>query len=408
MTFSKTGTDSFLSLLSLFFIFFFSLSLSAQVTLSGSGISGNPKLFYRGLAGGDAALDTKIRNTLWASNWFELVGGSHNAEYIIDGKTENDTIFLTVKNGGDVELFTVAAKGKNKEAVYAAVDNILNRLFHIPGICRSKIAFSAETGRGRKEIYTCDIDGSNIKKMTSNGSLNIEPSWHPSGKALLFNQYLVSSSPLVEYDFLRHRSRILSAMRGINSGKVSRSGKKLALVVTVGNQVDLFVRDYEGGNVVRLTNDRANEASPAWSPDDSRICFVSDKSGRPKLYIVSAGGGKAERISGTSGSECVAPAWSMDNKLAYTAKIGNYVLKVMDLDEKYPVKNPVEKNPASKYISDSLSIAGEGPSWAPDNRHIVLSANGKILVVDSRTGKSRVLVHGKSRCTGASWSPLMR
>lgn len=379
-----------------------------QVTLSGSGITGNPKLFFKGLSGGDPAVNTKVRNVLWASSWFDLVPSAKNAEYIIDGRSQANQILLSLKNGAGVEIFHVTGQGSSMdEAVYASVDMILHRLFGIEGICRSKIAFSAETGRGRKEIYMCDIDGSNIRKITGNGSLNIEPSWHPSGKALLFNQYLVSSSPLVEYDMLRHRSRILSAQRGINSGKVSRSGKKLALVVTAGNQVDLFVRDYEGGGVIRLTNDRANEASPCWSPDDSKICFVSDKSGRPKLYIISATGGKAVRVRGVSGSECVAPAWSKDNKLAYTAKLGSYVLKVMDLGE-VTGERKSGRDKENSYISPDIQVNGEGPSWAPDNRHIVLSSNGKILIVDSRTGRSRILIQGRSRCSGASWSPLIR
>ncbi|MBR2364944.1 MAG: hypothetical protein IKA79_07070, partial [Lentisphaeria bacterium] len=45
-----------------------------QVTLSGSGITGNPRLFYRGLTGAPPELNTKIRNTLWASGWFDLIG----------------------------------------------------------------------------------------------------------------------------------------------------------------------------------------------------------------------------------------------------------------------------------------------------------------------------------------------
>lgn len=407
MNFSGKAVIFFIFLLTGVISSILPLSLYGQVTLSGSAVFGNPKLFYRGTVNAPKEVDQKIRNTLWASNWFELVGKGKNPEYIIDGKMENNTIVLSVKNGAEVEMFSVTAKNTNAEAIYAAIDLILNKIFDIPGICRSKIAFSAESGKGRKEIYICDIDGSNIKRITANGSLNIEPSWHPSGTRLLFNQYLVASSPLVEYDILRHRSRILSAQRGINSGKVSHSGRKIALVVTVGNQVDLFVRDYEGGNIVRLTRDSANEASPCWSPDDSKICFVSDKTGRPKLYIVSADGGKAQRVTGTSGSECVAPSWSKDNKLAYTAKLGSYVLKVMDLSESVPLEMPEKKN-TNSYIAEDLSISSEGPSWAPDNRHIVLSANGKILVVDTRTGKSRVLVHGRSRCSGGAWSPLMR
>ena len=404
-----SGTSlSFILLVSVFLTVFFLPGESfCQITLTGSGLSGNPKLCFRNIEGSEKEVNTKVFNTLWACGWFDLVSGIKSAEYIIDGKMENGNIVLSVKNGGEVEICKVRTKGTAPNAIYSAVDLILNKLFNIQGICQSRIAFSAETGRGKKEIYMCDIDGSNIKKITSNGSLNIEASWHPSGKALLFNQYLTASTPLVEYDIVRNRSRILSGMRGLNSGKVSHNGKKIALVVTLGNQVDLFVRDYEGGNIVRLTNDRANEASPCWSPDDSKICFVSDKTGRPKLYIISAEGGKAERLKGTSGSECVAPAWNKNNLIAYTAKLGSYVLKVMDLNKIFPMTG-TEENSVRPYISENLSIQGEGASWAPDNRHIVLAVNGKILVADTRTGKSRILVHGKSSCTGAAWSPVLR
>lgn len=377
-----------------------------QITLTGSGITGNPKLCYKNIEGSTKEVNTKVFNTLWACGWFDLVSGTENAEYIIDGKMEKGNILLSVKNGGQAEICKVSTRGTSPNAIYAAIDLILHQLFNVKGICQSRIAFSAETGRGKREIYMCDIDGSNIRKVTSNGSLNIEVSWHPSGKALLFNQYLTASAPLVEYDMVRNRSRILSGMRGLNSGKISHNGKKIALIVTIGNQVDLFVRDYEGGNIIRLTNDRANEASPCWSPDDTKLCFVSDKTGRPKLYIISATGGKAERLKGTSGSECVAPAWNKNNLLAYTAKLGSYVLKVMDLSPIVPMKETIESN--KQYIAENLSLQGESPSWAPDNRHIVLSANGKIIVADTRTGKSRILVQGKSSCTGAAWSPLLR
>ena len=120
----------------------------AQVTLSGSGITGNPKLFFKGLDSGDKNLTAKVRNVLWASSWFDLVPSAKGAEYIIDGSADGAKVLLTVKNGAGIEMFRVTGQGSSSdEAVYAAVDMILNKLFGIEGICRTKIAFSAETGR---------------------------------------------------------------------------------------------------------------------------------------------------------------------------------------------------------------------------------------------------------------------
>ena len=126
----------------------------AQVTLSGSGITGNPKMFFKGLSGGDPKLTAKVRNTLWATSWFDLVPSAKGAEYIIDGRADGGTILLSVKNGAGIEMFRVTGQGTNSdEAVYAAVDMILNKLFGIEGICRTKIAFSAEKGRCKSKGF---------------------------------------------------------------------------------------------------------------------------------------------------------------------------------------------------------------------------------------------------------------
>lgn len=397
-----------LRLFTLMFLVFTFVPLYGQVVLQGGGLTGNPKLYFRGKGGPG---EQKLLRTLYACGWFDLVSSPKAAEYILSSQISPDgkNVTLHLSNGADVKMFQATGTHTNRDfAIYTAVDAVLSRLFGIKGICRSKIAFTAEVGRGRKDIYMCDIDGSNLTRVTKNNSLSIEPVWHPSGRAILFNQYLYSSSPLVEYDISNNRSRVLSAQRGINQGRVSHDGKRIALVVTVGNQVDLFVRNYEGGNLIRLTNDRANEASPSWSPDDSMLCYVSDRTGRPKLYIISSRGGRPQRVKGTAGSECVSPNWGNDNRLAYTAKVGGYSLRVLDLTRTmgFPLPPGVKKDPVPAE-KPAAAPSGESPSWAPDNRHIVLSSRGKILIVDTRTNRTRVLMQGSSRCSGGNWSPLL-
>ena len=390
------------------FLIFALSPLCGQVVLQGEGLSGNPRLYFRGKG---TEGDRKLFRTLYACGWFDLVSSPKDAEYILSGEFAPDgkKVTLSIANGGNVELFRMTGTHSNRDsAIYTAVDGVLNKLFGIRGICRTKIAFSAEVGKGRKDIYTCDIDGSNVKRITRNYSLSIEPVWHPSGRAILFNQYLYASSPLVEYDLYNNRSRVLSNQRGINQGRASHDGKRLALVATVGNQVDLFVRDYEGGNLIRLTNDRANEASPTWSPDNSMICYVSDRTGRPKLYIIDSRGGKARQVKGTAGSECVSPSWGSSNLLAYTGKVGGYALRILDLTESMgiPLPSGVKRGNAPLQ-GKTTPPTGESPSWAPDNRHIVLSSNGKLLVVDTRTNKTRILMQGSSNCSGGNWSPIL-
>ena len=380
--------------------------LQAQVIVRGDGKSENPTLVFKGIPG-DSLLTKYVQSDLINCGWFKVLSGG-KSDFIVAGRVYGTTLVLDVSNSSGAPLYSIrSTAGEQRKLAQTAVDALLKKEFGVEGICRTKIVFSAETNRNQREIYVCDFDGGNIRRLTANATLSIEPSWHPDGKSIIYNQYLLSSTPLVQYDLVRNRSRALSNHRGINSGRISPDGKKLALILTDRNQLDLYVRDLNGGNLRRLTNDRATEASPSWSPDSQSICYVSDRTGRPKLYIIHASGGAPRLISGVLGSEAVSPDWSKDNKIAYCAKLGGYVLKVVDLSQ--TMGYPPPKNRENSLIADSSApiVAGESPSWAPDNRHVVVSSRGAIYIVDTRTNKTRKLIGGKSRCSGARWSGIL-
>ena len=383
-----------------------SLSLSAQVVVRGDGKFENPTVVFKGIPG-DSLLSKWVQSDLINCGWFKVAAGGRS-DFVIAGRLYGSTLVLDVANGAGVPLYSIRTTAKEpRKLSQTAVDALLQKEFGVDGICRTKIVFSAETNPRQREIYTCDFDGGNIRRLTANATLSIEPSWHPDGKSIIYNQYLLSSTPLVQYDLARNRSRALSHHRGINSGRISPDGKKLALILTNGNQLDLYVRDLNGGNLRQLTHDRATEASPTWSPDSQSICYVSDHTGRPKLYIIRASGGSPRLVPGQLGSESVSPDWSGDHKIAYSAKLGGYVVKVVDLTQ--TMGYPPRKNRENSILADSSApvAPGESPSWAPDNRHVVVSYRGAIYVVDTRTNKTRRLIGGSSKCSGARWSKIL-
>ena len=393
-------------LFSVFTALFLMSALQAQVVVRGDGKFENPTLVFQGVPG-DSLLTKYVMSDLINCGWYKVLRGG-KSDFIVKGRLYGTTLILDVTNGAGSPLYSIRVTGSDQRRLsQTAVDAILKKEFGVEGICRTKIVFSAETNRNQREIYVCDFDGQNIRRLTANATLSIEPSWHPDGRSIIYNQYLLSSTPLVQFDILHNRSRALSNHRGINSGRISPDGKKLALILTDRNQLDLYVRDFNGGNLRRLTNDRATEASPTWSPDSQSICYVSDLSGRPKLYIIRAAGGAPRRVQGVLGSEAVSPDWSQDNKIAYSAKLGGYVLKVVDLSQ--TMGYPPPKNRDNSIIADSSApaVTGESPSWAPDNRHVVVSSRGQIFIVDTRTNQSRRLIGGKSKCSGARWSKIL-
>lgn len=383
----------------------FGNNVSAQSSIILEKGTKNPDLIFRGV-NGNPELSKAVQNALSKCGWFNVIS-SGNASYIVSGKAIGNSLTLDVTNSAGALDCTVTKSGTDpRKTAFAAVDEILKKLFKIEGICRTRILFAAETVKGQKEIYMCDFDGANFVRLTQNGTLSIDPKWNPNGKTFVYSYFGPSYTNLVEHDLATQQVRRLSKFPGINAGgRISPDGRHVALILAHDNQVDLYVRATNGSQLTRLTKDKAVEASPCWSPDGRKVCYVSDKGGRPALYVVEpfSGSPKAIRLTGgNGGSELVSPSWSKDNKIAYSSKIGpSYTVAVMDMNAG-PLGTDVKVGPIG-----SSPIAGQGPSWAPDNRHVVVADRGSVYVVDTVYGKVRKLVDGTSKVFSPDWSPIL-
>ena len=385
----------------------FAQNASGGIVVTAEAKNANPTLLFKGGLS-DQALNAKIQSDFEYCGWFTVLK-SGSAAYHVSAKGTLQDFTVTISNSAGVPLhsFRITDSREVDAAAHTAVDTVLNKLFGIQGICRSKIVFSAYTSAKNRDIFICDFDGKNIRQLTKNNTLCVEPVWAPNGKSIVYSYYGPSYTNLVQYNMETGLSRRLTQYGGINAGgSLSPDGKTLAMILSRNNKVELFTRPTEGNTLKQLTNGKPVEASPRWSPDGKKLCFVSDaKNGRPVLCVIDPfAGGNATEIAGLVGSERVAPSWSTDNKIAYCAKINrNYELRVAKLSAD-------GKSGAMEEIGlpGKNTFAGEDPSWAPDNRHVTLTVNGEIYVIDTRLGEKRKLVFGDRKVGQSNWSPILK
>ena len=176
---------------------------------------------------------------------------------------------------------------------------------------------------------------------------------------------------------------------------------------------EIYVMDADGGNQQNLTNNRAEDVSPSWSPDGKQIAFMSRRDGHvidgfptSEIYLMDADGGNPQNLTNDRNDDWY-PSWSPDGKqIAFASRRdGNYEIYVMDADGSNP------QNLTNNPLND------RGPSWSPDGKQIAfasrrdghfeneLAITYEIYVMDADGGNQQRLTENRKNDWEPSWSP---
>ena len=90
----------------------------------------------------------------------------------------------------------------------------------------------------------------------------------------------------------------------------SPDGKHIAFDSWRDGNGEIYVMDADGGNPRRLTNHQFKDWEPSWSPNGKQIVFVSDREvdGNHEIYVINADGSNPRNLTNHPEDDS-APAW---------------------------------------------------------------------------------------------------
>jgi TolB protein len=334
-----------------------------------------------------AAAAKVVQNDLDLSSWF-LISPPERASFSVGATAGGGSLEGTVTDQSGGVVLKKTYGGNTRAAAHQFSDDIVETVTGNKGIASSKIAFSASR-TGRKEIYTADYDGANVKQLTNDGSISVAPAISPDGSKLAYTGYQSGYADIYLIDLNSGARNRIIKFPGTNSGAAfSPDGGRIACSISKDGNPELYVVGAGGGGARRLTQTKGVESSPSWSPDGSEIVYSSDERGGPQLFRISSGGGSG-RLVPTGYGYSTEPSWSPDGKkVAFTVRQGGFSVAILDL-----------ATGATRIVAQ-----GEDPVWGADSRHIIYSNGSTLTLLDTVKGRPTPIISGLGKVSEPTWS----
>jgi TolB protein len=225
-----------------------------------------------------------------------------------------------------------------------------------------RIAFVSTSYHGRFHIFAGDFSNgqlTNSQRLTgetrsdlprfyySEFDHEISPAWSPDGSELIFisnHGHIYGTGGI-----WRMKAQAGAAAQEIHSEETtwktrpdfSPDGKRIVYASYLGRQWhQLWAMPSHGGDALPLSYGDFDNVNPRWSPDETRIAFISNRSGNTSLWIQEVLGGAQRQI---------------DPKAKhYLQPVGHLSIKVLD--------------PSGKPTPARIFVTGQdGRAYAPDD-----------------------------------------
>ena len=267
---------------------------------------------------------------------------------------------------------------------------------------RSKIAFVSDRD-GDPDVFVMNEDGSNQVPLTKNGAADTEPRLSPDKKWVAFISEESGDREINRALLGEKETEIERLTNSLGADEMhwwSPDGSRIAFVSNRDGQPEVYLMNADGSNFTRVTHDQSAPLLSGWSPDGQWIAFsfTGADGESPGIFTRNPDGVNIRALTDTEDYEAI---WSPDgNRIAFVSmRDGNSEIYVMDAMGPDAGVTRLTTNTSPDY----------SPSWSPDGKKITFvserDGNSEIYVMRADGGAQVRHTYNGARDDSPVWSP---
>ena len=182
------------------------------------------------------------------------------------------------------------------------------------------------------------------------------------------------------------------------TGKKGIAATRIAFSNDSSRNKEIYIVDYDGENILKLTQDKSISLFPRWSPDGMKIYYTTYRYGNPDAFVIDLKERRINPVCMMQGLNIPGAVSPDGEKLVITLSRGvNPHIYEMNLSSR-----------ELKRLTTRASAVDSSASYSPDGKFITYisdrAGNPQVYMMELATGKTQRLTR-LNWCDTPRWSP---